>query len=50
MKPKGYWFHEEHHKQIQGLINWFKDHYRNRDYLKFMKRQRSPRAVAPEPA
>jgi len=49
VKPKGFWFHDCYHKSIQALINWFKDNYRSKDYVKMMKRQRSPRAKVPDP-
>ena len=48
MKPKGYFFHEQYHKQLQSLINWFKDNYRQREYIRYQKKQMSPRARAPE--
>lgn len=41
-------FHEQHHKQIQYLIDWFKQNYRDRNYVRSLKRQRSPRAKVPE--
>lgn len=48
VKPKGYFFHEQYHKQLQSLINWFKDNYRQREYIRYQKKQLSPRARAPE--
>ena len=48
MKPQGYFFHNTIYKQIQYLLNWFKENFKTRDYLKEMKRQRSPRAKVPE--
>jgi hypothetical protein len=38
VKPKGYWFHDEYRKNIQALINWFKENFNNSDYIKYQKR------------
>jgi hypothetical protein len=44
VKPKGYWFHEQYHKNIQYLIDFFKKNFADRDYMSYQKRQKSPRA------
>jgi hypothetical protein len=31
------------------LINWFKDNFKDREYLKFMKRARSPKTRQLDP-
>lgn len=45
VKPRGYFFHEQQLSPFQALINWFKDNWREKNYQKRLKRQRSPRLV-----
>ena len=49
VKPHGYYFHEQLFKEINSLINWFKVQFKEKDYIKYMKRQKSPRAQIPLP-
>lgn len=49
IKPKGYYFHQKYYQNFQGLINWFKENFNKKDYVKEMKRNKSPRIqVAPK--
>ena len=46
VRPKGFYFHEISHNPFQQMINWFKDNWSKREYLRIVKRQRSPRCQA----
>ena len=43
VKPKGFYFHQIYHNPFSYLINWFKEHFKEKDYQKEMKKVRSPR-------
>jgi hypothetical protein len=38
VKARGYNFHEQLFKEINMLINWFKAQFKEREYIKYMKR------------
>jgi len=46
VNPKGFRFHGDIHSPFQGLINWFKDNWRSREYQSYQRRTRSPRLTA----
>lgn len=47
VKPRGFYFHEGYYLTIQGLLNWFKEKCKDKEYLRFQKKQKSPRAKIP---
>ena len=45
VRPRGFWFHNMNHISFDHMIAWFKSNYRDMSYRKFVKKQKSPRAV-----
>lgn len=44
MKPYGYHFHGKRHNNFQVLINWFKEHFKSKDYQRELRKTTSPRS------
>jgi transcription elongation factor SPT6 len=42
VKPKGFFFHEAYHPNINFLISWFKRHYSDRTYKSQLTRSKTP--------
>lgn len=42
VKPKGFFFHEAYHPNINFLISWFKRHYNDRTYKSQLVRSKAP--------
>ena len=42
VKPKGFFFHEAYHPNINFLISWFKRHYSDRTYKSQLTRSKAP--------
>lgn len=48
VKANGYWFHQKFQTSVQALISYFKANFKDSEYRKHHKRQKSPRILTQE--
>eukprot|EP01022_Parablepharisma_sp_SALTPOND_P008951 TRINITY_DN1373_c0_g1_i2.p1 TRINITY_DN1373_c0_g1~~TRINITY_DN1373_c0_g1_i2.p1 ORF type:complete len:1804 (-),score=237.19 TRINITY_DN1373_c0_g1_i2:8682-14093(-) len=42
VKPQGYSFHDNYHKNLNTLITWFKQHFTDADYQRYVRKYNKP--------